>query len=249
LFKKKCPIPNCKIRQEHRHAITFSEEVKDGKWSLEKQGEKWKKMQGDTLGADSLALSAEADSTSGKKKKLTKEEKKERKKKKKLEKQIAKANKKKAQEDATAKEASEKDADFGYNELDEDLEVHKADNYNSEEHHPGDNVKQEETDGKKKKKKRRKKGDDEISDAEKLKMEEELYADESDYTTSDKDKLTEDEIKANELAAEEAAKNAKKEGKDESEDILNYWRSRITKWFRKDQKPKIGKYWKAPKSS
>lgn len=226
LFRPKCPIPNCKIRQEHRHALVFSEEVKKGKWSLKNQGEKWE-QENDTTLQNNLeedgSETASSDSTgNAHEEKLSR---KERKRRKKLEKELAKAE----EEEKKRKEAEQIAADNALLDNPRDLEAENA----------------PET----KKKKEKKKKDKGLSDEEKLAMEEELYADESQYHSSDTDALTDEELAEQEKISDQEAKAAEKAGKEEGEDILTYWRSRITEWFRKNQKPKIGEYWKKPKQN
>ena len=188
LFRPKCPIPNCKIRQEHRHALTFSDEVRNGSWSLEKQGERWMSDNDTTQTAgeeDGSTASSDTSSTDHTDK-LSKAEKKRQRK---LEKEMAKAERK------------------------------------------------------------RKKKEIELTDEEKLAMEEQMYADDSEYRSSDTDALSDEELEEQEKIADEEAKAAEKAGKQEGDDLLKYWRSRITEWWRKNQKPKIGEYWKKPKQN
>lgn len=227
LFRPKCPIPNCKIRQEHRHALTFSEDVKKGKWSLEKQGEKWAQENDTTLqnnlDEESASGLEESDSTSTPhEEKLSRKEKRRRRK---LEKELAKAEK----EEQERKEAEEIAAQNAL--LDNPQEI------------------EEDPEKPEKKKKKKRKKDKGLSDEEKLAMEEELYADDSQYHSSDTDALSDEELAEREKVSDQEAKAAEKAGKEEGEDILTYWRSRITEWFRKNQKPKIGEYWKKPKQN
>ncbi len=225
LFKPKCPIPNCKIRQEHRHALVFSEEVKKGKWSLKNQGDKWA-QENDTTLQNSLQdeKANKSDSTgTPHEDKLSRKEKKRLKK---LEKELAKAE----EEERKRKEAEQIAADNALLDNPHDLE-------------------EEEPNKEKNKKDKKSKKNKGLSDEEKLAMEEELYGDDSEYHSSDTDALTDEELADQEKVSDQEAKAAEKAGKEEGEDILSYWRSRITEWFRKNQKPKIGEYWKKPKQN
>jgi len=226
LFKKKCPLPSCEIRKMHRHLLIFKN--LDSDWE-KKRKEKKKQKEEAKLAKDSASVANDTSSLETEHTPtyvevdglILDEEGNEYVSEKQAQK-IARAQQKAARKAAREEKKLERKRKKG--KLSEEDIVGTSD----EEENKYDGLSEEEYKEKK--------------------LEEANFDEEKDTTqvSYDEKQLAKQLKKEDRQRKKEARKEERKarRGKKGESDFTKLYRSRVTKWWRRDQRPKTGKYWK-----
>ena len=227
LFKPKCPIPNCNIAQEHQHNLIFDKKAM-------KENEKKRKGEvkdfndeqdasledDDSSESDSLSL-AEGVGAEGVDSNL--------------EGSSDSTNVAVEKEPKPKKEKKRK----------KNKEVAGGEEISSDSVNSGEEVIASSKKKKKKKKKSKEEGQEEDLDEATL----EAMSVDSDTAAVDDavdNTLSKKEVRNIEKNTKSELTESEKEAKRIEDELQKSWRSRITAWFKKNQKPKIGEHWKGP---